>query len=448
MAGNKTRKAIFSSKKFFFLLLLLPGLLGTLFILAISAPEKSPPPKIQEAPPLPPPPPVRVISGKIAKGQTLSSALRSQHLSPDLIAAICRHLGSVVNLRQVKPGDTFEVRLSLAGNFLGFFYRPSPIDIFHVTISPSGAWVVQKKEVAVEKYWTRVAGKITSSLFAAMDGLGEHDQLVLDFAEIFSWEIDFNSEPQPGDQFQMVVEKYFAEGAFVKYGRILYAEYQTTSKRILAFYYHPPGEPGDYYTAQGDSLRKAFLRSPLKFTRISSGYSKSRRHPILGGHRPHYGIDYAAPVGSPVWAIADGTVTFCGWNAGYGKQVVIKHAKGYQSMYGHLSRFASGIKPGKLVRQKQIIGYVGTTGLSTGPHLDFRLLKNQTFRNPLREISPRAAPLQKDQIPAFKEVIDPLLRWVQDPSNPRYRKEASLTSKDLEGVKGKGHRLEEQTQGK
>ena len=442
MNGSKKRKIISAPKKkrhFFFLF---AGLSGIIFILLIlpdfflfSPPDKPQPVRIPMPPPLPP---GRVLSGKISKGETISPTLRSQSLPSDLIEGICGHLKPVVNLRRVKPGDSFELTFTSEGKFLSFSYRASPMDIYEVSVSPAGEWIAQKKEILVEKYWAGVSGEISSSLFEAMDTLGEREQLVLDFAEIFSWEIDFNSEPQPGDRFQIVVEKYYGEETFFKYGRILYAEYQSTSGLHQAIYFQPSGGRGDYYNPRGQSLRKAFLRSPLQFSRISSRYAKSRRHPVLGGSRPHYGVDYAAPGGSPVWAIADGTVSFCGWNEGYGNQVIIKHAKGYQSMYGHLSRFAPGMKRGKPAHQKQTIGYVGSTGLSTGPHLDFRLLKNNTFRNPLREISTRAAPLTHEQIPQFKEATDPVIGWVkEDPANPKYQKVASLTPKDLEQQKSK-----------
>ncbi len=432
MARGKIGKFFSSPKKKRYFLFLLTGLLGIIFILAkflVSSPlEKPQQVKIQEVPPLPR---EKVLVGKIAKGDSLSSALRSRNLSADLVEAICRHLKPVVNLRQVKPGDTFEVRLSTAGNLLGFSYQASPIDIYQLSVTPAGEWSAQKKEVLMEKYWARVSGEISTSLFESMDALGEQDQLVLDFAEIFSWEIDFNSEPQLGDRFQMVVEKYYMGNTFVKYGRILYAEYGTASRLIQGIYFQPPGGRGEYYTPQGHSLRKALLRSPLQFTRISSRYSKSRYHPILGGYRPHLGVDYAAPVGSPIWAIADGTVVFCGWNGGYGKQIILRHPNGYKSMYGHLSRFAPGIQKGKFVSQKKVVGYVGLTGLTTGPHLDFRLLKNNVFRNPLREFSPPAAPLRPDQMPEFKQATDPLVRWVQDASAPKYQKVASLSSRNL-----------------
>jgi murein DD-endopeptidase MepM/ murein hydrolase activator NlpD len=436
MIGEKIRLSISAPRKKRYFLFLLAGVLAIFLVLAkflfFSSPEKPQPVKIQQVSPLPR---EKVVTGKIAKGDSIFSALRAQNLPADLVDTICRRLKPVVNLRRVKPGDTFEVHLSPAGNFLDFSYQASPVDVYQITVTPSGEWLAEKKEIPVEKYWTCVSGKISTSLFEAMDQLGEQDQLVFDFADIFSWEIDFNSEPQPGDRFQMVVEKYYVGNTFVRYGRILYAEYETASRLIQGIYFQPLWGRGEYYTPQGRSLRKALLRSPLQFTRISSRYSRSRYHPILGGYRPHLGVDYAAPVGSPVWAIADGTVVFCGWNGGYGKQIILRHANGYKSMYAHLGRFAPGIKRGKPVSQKQIIGYVGLTGLTTGPHLDFRLLKNNLFRNPLRELSPPSPPLRPDQMAEFKRATDPVICWAQTSSHPQSQKIASLSSRNLEFAK-------------
>jgi murein DD-endopeptidase MepM/ murein hydrolase activator NlpD len=419
------------------------GLLLAAAFFYSSGPEKNPSKEAGEIPPQtaspPPPPPDRVVSGKILKGQNLSSALRAQDLPKDLVEIICWHLKAVINLRRVKPGDSFEVRLTPQGEFLDLTFTASPLDIYQLSLTSAGEWIASKKEVPVNAYWARISGEITSSLFEAMDRLGEKDSLIMDFAEVFAWEIDFHVDPQPGDRFRMVVEKYFTGDIFVRYGRILYAEYQRETRNHQAVYFQEPGKRGDYFTPQGESLRKAFLRSPLKFTRISSGYSRSRRHPILDEYRPHLGVDYAAPQGTPVWAVADGTVISCGWNGGYGKQVVIRHPKGYQSMYGHLSGFGPGISKGKPVHQKQIIGYVGSTGLATGPHLDFRLLRNGVHRNPLREVSPRAPALTNEQVPEFQKAMNPLLRWMDDPSASPRQLVASLTSRDLEGpIREKG----------
>lgn len=431
--GLKTRKRRTAWMIFGIGLLGVAFLLGMFFFFLPQGETPSPGPAVSSSPQETPlPPPDQILTGKISKGQNLSSALRAQNLPGDLVEAIGRHLKTLVNLRKVKPGDSFEVRLNPRGEFLSFTYQTSPLDLYLLSPTPTGEWRVAKKDVPVEKYWARVSGEIFSSLFEAMDQLGERDTLVMDFADIFAWEIDFHSDLQPGDRFEIVVEKYFVQDTFVKYGRILYADYQRERRRHQAYFYEFPGKRGNYYTPQGESLRKAFLRSPLKFTRISSGYSKSRLHPILGGERPHLGVDYAAPPGSPVWAVADGTVASCGWNGGYGKQIVLKHAKGFQSMYGHLSNFFPGISKGRTVQQKQILGYVGSTGLSTGPHLDFRLLKNGKYCNPLKEISPRAPSLTGDQVTGFKKAIEPVLQWTSDPTSPQQKEVASLTSRELD----------------
>ncbi len=441
MIGER-REGVFSPKRKRFWILgtlaLAGGILLAIGLFFFPGAEKTPSLESRGIPlriePPPPPPPDRIITGRISKGQNLSSALRAQGLPKDLVEVICQHLNSLINLRRINPGDSFEVRLSSLGRFLNLTYTAGPLDIYQLSLTPAGEWIASKKEVPVDQYWAQVSGEISSSLFEAMDGLGEKDSLIMDFADIFAWEIDFYVDPQPGDRFRMVVEKFFTGDAFVRYGRILYAEYQRETRTHQAVYFEGPGKRGDYFTPLGESLRKDLLRSPLKFTRISSGYSRSRHHPILGGYRPHLGVDYAAPPGTPVWAVADGTVVSCGWNGGYGKQVVIRHAKGYQSMYGHLSGYGPGIIRGKAVHQKQIIGYVGSTGLSTGPHLDFRLLQNGVHRNPLREVSPRASALTQDQMPEFQKILDPLLGWADDPSASPRKKVASLSSRDLEGL--------------
>jgi murein DD-endopeptidase MepM/ murein hydrolase activator NlpD len=378
-----------------------------------------------------PRPPEKILTGKIEKGQTLSTALRPFGLSQDLSASICRELQSVVNLNRVKPGDSFEIRLAPTGELKRFSFRTGPLGLYHLSPAPEAGWRAWKEDIQVDRYWARIEGEITSSLFEAVAAQGEQDKLILDFADIFAWEIDFYMDPRAGDRFRIVVEKDYVAGTFVRYGRILYAEYQGAGKRLEAFYYQDALSRGDYFTPEGQSLRKALLRSPLKFTYISSGFSRARKHPILGGLRPHLGIDYAARAGTPVWAIGDGIVIFCGWNGGYGKQVIIRHRNGYESMYGHLSRFGPGIRKGKQVQQKQVIGYVGSTGLSTGPHLDFRLKQKLVFLNPLKQVSPRAAPLQGLQMRPFQESMRPLLHFLDDSKSPSSLKVATRSSQDL-----------------
>jgi murein DD-endopeptidase MepM/ murein hydrolase activator NlpD len=185
-------------------------------------------------------------------------------------------------------------------------------------------------------------------------------------------------------------------------------EYQRGEKTIRGI-----GYQRDFYNEKGISLRKAFLKVPLRFNRISSRFSRARKHPILGGVFPHFGVDYAAPLGTPVWAVADGAVVSCGWGGGFGKQVILRHLNGYATYYGHLSRFGSGIKKGTRVRQQQIIGYVGSTGLSTGPHLDYRLVKDGRFRNPLKESFPTGIPIRKGEMESFQERRDEIMAWLE-----------------------------------
>jgi murein DD-endopeptidase MepM/ murein hydrolase activator NlpD len=254
----------------------------------------------------------------------------------------------------------------------------------------------------------KVTGEIRSSLFEAMDAMGEQDQLVISFAEILAAEIDFYKDVKEGDRFQVLVEKVHKDKEFIRYGTIYAVEYRRGEKAIRGIRYQ-----NDYYDDRGSSLRKAFLKTPLRFSRISSRFSKARNHPILGGLRPHYGVDYAAPTGTAIWAVADGTVDSCGWNSGFGNQVILRHGNGYMTCYGHLSAYGSGIRRGVRVRQKQVIGYVGSTGISTGPHLDYRLVKDGKFRNPLRETFPAGTPLRKEEMEKFERRKGEILAWLQ-----------------------------------
>ena len=254
-------------------------------------------------------------------------------------------------------------------------------------------------------------GEIHSSLFEAMDTIGEQDSLTLAFAEVLAWEIDFYKDVREGDRFKVVVEKVYKGDQFIQYGTLHAVEYQKGEKVIRGVRYK-----NGYYNDRGVSLKKAFLKAPLRFNRISSKFSRTRVHPILGGVRPHFGVDYAAPLGTPIWAVADGTVNSCGWNSGFGNQVILRHTNGYATCYGHLSRFGPGIRKGARVKQQQIIGYVGSTGLSTGPHLDYRLLKDGQFRNPLKETFIPGVPIEKKELEIFGKKRDEMLTWLEGES--------------------------------
>ena len=265
-----------------------------------------------------------------------------------------------------------------------------------------------KKRVPLDTYLAKVVGEIRFSLFEAMNAADEQDVLTLTFAEILAWEIDFYMDVRENDRFKVIVEKLYKGDQFIQYGTIHALEYQGEEKVTRGFEY----ERG-YYDEKGLSLRKSFLKTPLRFNRISSRFSRARKHPSLGGLRPHYGVDYAAPIGTPVWAVADGTVVSCGWANGFGKQVVLRHMNGYRTLYGHLSGYGAGIRRGAKVKQKQVIGYVGSTGLSTGPHLDYRLMKDGHYRNPVKESFPRGQPVGPGEVQRFQKRRDELIVYLE-----------------------------------
>lgn len=349
-----------------------------------------------------------IIHGAIQQGQTFAEALSGAGLSYHVIHQLARALRPYLNFRKIPAGVTYQATLDKNGDLLRFLYQASPLESYEVIPEETG-YRVAKHEAPIERRVMKVMGNVESSLFESMDALGENPELVLRFVNIFLWDFDFNSNAQPGDQFRMLVEKEYSRGKPVGYGRILIAEYETRRKTYTGIYFETRPGKGDYYTPNGRSVRKTFLRSPLRFTRISSRYSHRRRHPILGGVRPHRAIDYAAPPGTPVWAVADGVVLSAGWNGGNGKSILIRHRLGYRTMYNHLSRFAKRIRKGAKVRQKQVIGYVGSTGLSTGPHLDYRVIKNGRFVNPLTQKFIPGDPIPKSQRARFHELRDQLV---------------------------------------
>ena len=323
-----------------------------------------------------------IIQGQITKDLTLSEIFSSFGLSHEVTYQVVKASKPVYNLRKLKVGNRFELEMDVNGNLITFRYHLD-LDNFLEVLQGEKGYETLLQPFDYEKIEHSVFGTIESSLFLAINRLGEKDQLALDMAEIFSWDIDFNTEIQAGDYFRLIVEKLSLEGKFVKYGRILAAEFYNDGKIFKAYFFEDPeGEQG-YYNATGYSLKRDFLKSPVKFSRISSRFSHRRFHPILKRVRPHLGVDYAAPRGTPVVAAGKGRIRFRGWKGGFGKYIVIKHSNGFTTRYAHLSRFRSGLSRGSRVVQGQTIGYVGSTGLSTGPHLDYRVTRDGVFVNPV-----------------------------------------------------------------
>jgi murein DD-endopeptidase MepM/ murein hydrolase activator NlpD len=261
------------------------------------------------------------------------------------------------------------------------------------------------------------SGEIQSSLFAAMDRAGLSDAAAVQLADIFSSEIDFHRDLQPGDRFSVVYEAEFSNGEFIRTGRILAAEFINAGEQHRALYFEDSEGRGGYYTPDGKNVRKAFLRSPLEVSRISSGFTFARLHPVLNVWRAHKGVDYSAPVGTNVRVTADGVIDFVGRRGGYGKVVVVNHRNGYSTLYAHLSGFARDMVPGKRVDQGALIGYVGMTGLATGPHLHYEFLVDGVHKDPLSQSLPEGNPVTTATRGMFERATAPLvgrLDMIQD----------------------------------
>lgn len=341
----------------------------------------------------------------LRKGDTLGEALRREGLSQGEIQELVDALRVVQDLRRLRDGTKFSVTLDGAtGRILQVEVS---LDIQSVLlVERVGERLQARKEMKPLEVRQRVVfGTIQGSLFGAMEKAGMPASVTLALANIFEYDIDFHVDLRAGDSFGILLEEKWIGDRRVGYGRILAAKFTNKGRTFSAFYFRGNDTPAGYFDHTGKSLRKAFLRSPLKFTRITSGFTHARFHPILEIYRPHLGVDYAAPAGTPVRAVADGRVIFAGWNGGFGDQVKIQHGHSYVSMYGHLSRFGSGIRPGATVRQGEVIGYVGATGLATGPHLDFRLMKGGQFVNPLKVNFINADPVSPKEVATFRHLV-------------------------------------------
>jgi murein DD-endopeptidase MepM/ murein hydrolase activator NlpD len=381
------------------------GAIGAILGLLLGLPTRLP--RHMEAPERPAdgPGPLTVLTGTIARNSTLAAVLAAA-LTPAKIHRLVEAARPAYDLARVSAGHSFGLALGPDGLVAAFTYGIDELRTLRVVRRGE----MLEAEVLARDYETRTelaSGVITSSLFGAVNEAGEGDQLGLDLAEIFAWDVDFNTELQKNDSFRVLVEKEYLDERFIRYGRILTAELARGDRLLQAVRFDSERGPG-YYAPDGTPLRKEFLRSPLRFTRISSRFSRARKHPILKTVRPHLGVDYAAPAGTPVSAAADGVVTLAGWHGGYGRAVKIRHANSYETLYGHLSRIM--VKRGQRVAQGMTIGSVGSTGLATGPHLDYRMTRRGAFVNPLTVQSPPAEPLAASERPTFETERD---RWLQ-----------------------------------
>lgn len=341
----------------------------------------------------------------LKKGETLCDCLATEDISPDTALEYTNALKKYLNLKSLKPGDYIRLFMDKNTNVLKkLIYRRGNEEVLTVIKTPLGM-VTSRNTKDYVKHVTSAWGTVNSTLYEAGLKKGVNMELILELADIFAWDVDFATDIRPNDTFKFIYEEYYRDGKLVRNGRILAAEFVNAGIKHEAFYFEDKEGHKDYYDTQGRCLRKHFLRSPLRYKRISSYFSRRRFHPILRIYRPHLGIDYAAPVGTPVESVGDGRIEFIGWKGDYGKFIRIRHNHNYVTTYGHLSRFARGLKRGQRVKQGQLIGYVGSTGLATGPHLDFRMIHNGIFVNHLKIKSPPAAPVKKRYLDAFNTAV-------------------------------------------
>jgi murein DD-endopeptidase MepM/ murein hydrolase activator NlpD len=358
--------------------------------------------------PIAPRPEDRVVEGTIGENDTLGVLLAREGLGP-AAPAVLRALSRLVDPKSIRPGDRYSVSFDAEGAARSFEYLPSPLLRYVVSAGADASWSGRKEEKPLTLRVSDAGGSIESSLYESIGKAGESVALVSQLVDLFAWDINFYTDTHPGDRWRVVVEKQFLDDQFYRYGRILAAEYSGRVGTFRAFAFGPGASgPVHYYDERGQAIAKSFLKTPLRFVRISSKFDRKRFHPILHRTKAHLGVDYAAPTGTPIWASASGRVVECSSRPGSGNTVVIQHGNGLATRYYHLQRFASGMRVGRQVRQKDVIGYVGTTGLSTGPHLHFAVTQNGAFVDPTRLQSVREAPVPDRA--AFQAAIKPLLQ--------------------------------------
>ena len=352
----------------------------------------------------------------VRRNDTLDRIFRRLQLSLADLASLRSLPGLKAALDQLRPGEALTLRHH-DGALYGLDRRLSLEESLHV-VRENGSFAAKLVKNPLEMRPRSMSATIDSSLFEAVTSAGGHDQTAVALADIFAWDIDFVLEIQPGDSFMVDYQEIWENGRYLQDGPILAARFVNQGREYLAVRYVSADGSAGYYTPDGHSMRKAFLRAPLEFTRVSSRFDLHRHHPILNLIRAHKGVDYAAPVGTPVHAAGDGRVIFAGRQGGYGNVVEIDHAGGVVTVYGHLSRFGRGVRIGRKVQQGEVIAYVGMTGLATGPHLHYEYRVHGVFKNPQTVKFPDALPIDAALRDSFLAQTQPLLGALETPRGP------------------------------
>lgn len=352
--------------------------------------------------------PPREIVDTVRKGETVAAIFEKHHLDIGELFRMRQASAGVHPLRDISVGMPYSITLDPNNTVLSLAYRIDDEEILRIIRSETG-YRADKVAIEYERRIGALGGIVRSNIVSALPGGGQSALLAIALSDIFSWDVDFNTDFRKGDTFRVLVEERWLDGEFRKYGDILAAELSVDGHVYRAYRFDTGNRP-DYFDDEGKSLRKAFLKAPLSYRRISSGFTKRRMHPILRIARPHLGVDYAAPAGTPVSTVGDGTVIFAGRKGPNGNLVIVRHPNGYTTSYGHLARIKKGIRRRAEVRQGDVIGTVGSTGLSTGPHLDYRIRRNGTFLNPLAVNLPRGGAIPADRMADFRGMAEEFAR--------------------------------------
>ncbi|MBX3641164.1 MAG: M23 family metallopeptidase [Nitrosomonas sp.] len=345
----------------------------------------------------------------IRRGDTVSAILDRLNVNPQDKVEFMRAARNSRAMRQLVPGRTIQAQTTADGELVTLRYFFGHEELFLMEKTDDG-FKMSEQKIELESQIQMKSGVVSSSLFAATDSAGVPNTVTLQMIEILASDVDFHRDLHKGDRFTVVYETLINNnGEHAKVGKVLAIEFVNKDKTYQAVYFQSSNGDSGYYTPEGESLRKAFLKAPLDFSRISSGFSHARFHPVLKEWRAHRGIDYAAPTGTPVKATANGTVSFAGTQRGYGKLIVLKHSGPYETAYGHLSRFAKGLANGARIKQGDIIGYVGMTGMATGPHLHYELRVDGVQRDPAKMALPTSTPIAKKDRLAFQSEAESLI---------------------------------------
>ncbi len=349
----------------------------------------------------------------IKSGDTLASIFDTAGLPAATTHAIASLNDQTKTLRHIQPGQKIHLLLDNVNGLRKMKYVPDITKTLSIQRNENQTFSSQITNYQLDAIPTFREGVIESSLFEAAAEGNIPESVIMELANIFGWDIDFSLDIRRGDRFGVVYNELYKDNVKIRNGQILAAEFVNNGKLYKAVYYTDPQGNGDYFDEVGNSMRKAFLRSPVKFARVSSGFSNNRWHPVLSKWRSHKGVDYAAARGTPVRASGDGKIRFVGTKGGFGRSIFIRHGGRYTTVYGHLNGYARGIRTGKQVKQGQIIGYVGSSGLATGPHLHYEFRVNGVHRNPLTVKLPAAKPVHPSFQQHFKENTQVYLSMLQ-----------------------------------